>query len=583
MFLVTTPQEMQARGWDQLDIILVTGDAYIDSSYVGVAVIGQYLTSLGYRVGVIGQPGLESPDDITRLKAPRLFWGVSGGCIDSMVANYTATLKRRRSDDYTPGGLNDKRPDRAVLAYTNLIRRFCKPNVPIVLGGLEASLRRIAHYDYWSDSIRRSILLDAKADILSYGMGENSMRELAECLNEGRDWRQIRGLCYLAKETPVGYIELPSYETVRQDPACFTEMFKTFYANTDALTARGLSQRHGERWLVQNPPALALTPAELDRVHELSYEQAVHPYYLAQGPVKAIETIRFGLTTHRGCYGECNFCAIAAHQGRTIVSRSEASIVREASGFKNHKNFKGIIPDVGGPSANMYQLDCRRKALKGACPDKRCLFPERCRQLSCDHAPQLKLLKKLRELPGVKRVFVASGLRVDLFDEHSDAYLKELITHHVSGQLKLAPEHCVESVLNLMGKPGNSSLLRFKQRFEQISREAGKPQFLSYYFIAAHPGCDESCMQAARSFASRELGLIPEQVQVFTPLPSTWSAVMYHTGCNPFTGERLFVEKNQHRKQKQKDILTAKPEPTSSRVAPEPKMGYRTRHARPKR
>ncbi len=322
----------------------------------------------------------------------------------------------------------------------------------------------------------------------------------------------------------------------------------------------------------------------MDAVYALPFEYAVHPYYAAQGEVRALETIQFSIPTHRGCYGECNFCAIAAHQGRMIVSRSEASIVREAASFKNHKSFKGIIPDVGGPSANMYRLDCRRKAVKGACPDKRCLFPERCQQLSCDHGPQLKLLKKLRELPGVKRVFVASGLRVDLFDDHSDAYLKELITHHVSGQLKLAPEHSVASVLRLMGKPDNSSLLRFKQRFEQINREAGKPQYLSYYFIAAHPGCtDESCMQAARSFASRELGLIPEQVQVFTPLPSTWSAVMYFTGRDPFTGESLFVEKNQHRKQKQKDILTAKPEAASSRVAPEPKMGYRTRHARQKR
>lgn len=566
MFLPTTPDELKQLGWDQLDVILISGDSYIDSPFVGIAVIGKILQNAGYRVGVIAQPDHQSERDITRLGEPRLFWGVSAGSVDSMVANYTAVGRPRRADDYTPGGRNTKRPNRASIVYANLIRRYFKSTVPIVLGGVEASLRRIAHYDFWTDSIRRAILLDAKADYLLYGMAEGAVTELAQALTEGSDPRQIRGLCYMGKEIPEGYLELPSFERVSEDKDAFTEMFHTFYHNNDPRSAKGLVQLHKDRYLVQNPPYPNLNQNELDRVYALDYERAQHPYYAQQGEVKALETIRFSIPTHRGCYGECNFCAIAVHEGRTVQWRSQDSILKEAESIAQLPDFNGYIFDLSGPTTNMYGFECPIKLRRGACEDKRCLYPEICPALPVDHQSQIELLKKLRQVKGVKKVFVGSGLRYDMIlsdKNHGEAYLRELVTHHVSGQLKVAPEHSQSEVLALMGKPDHGKLLEFKQRFDAINREVGKKQFLSYYLIAAYPGCTQKDMQALKRFASQELDVLPEQVQVFTPTPSTYASVMYYTEKDPFTGENLFVEKNPAAKQSQKEVITGHNPPPS--------------------
>lgn len=568
MFLPTTRAEMDRLGWDALDVILVSGDSYIDSPFIGVAVLGKLLVRAGYRVGIIAQPKTDRLDDIGRLGAPELFWGVTAGSVDSMVANYTALKKKRRHDDYTPGGLNDRRPDRATIVYTNLIRRFAKTldgpaaRRPVVLGGIEASLRRLAHYDFWSDRVRGSVLLDAKADYLLYGMAEQTVLALAERLRAGADPSGLRGLCYLAKAPPEGFQVLPSYEVVSRDGLAFIEMFHAFYQNNDPLTARGLAQQHGERWVVQNPPAHYQTQAELDAVYALDYERAQHPYYEAQGAVKALETIRFSLSTHRGCYGECNFCAIAVHEGRTVRWRSRESILTEAETLTYHPAFKGYIHDLGGPTANMYGYECRKKVTRGVCHDRRCVYPNVCPALKPDHAPQLNVLRDIRRLRGVKKVFVASGIRYDLLmaDQRSgDAYLREVVEHHVSGQMKVAPEHTEDHVLRMMGKPGSGALLAFKEKFERLTRAAGKPQFLTYYLIAAYPGCTERDMQRLKTFASRQLNVNPEQVQIFTPTPSTYASVMYHTELDPFTLQPVFVEKDPRKKERQKSIVTDKP------------------------
>ena len=567
MFLPTTLEEVKRLDWDGLDVILVTGDSYIDSPFIGTAVIGKLLVKAGYRVGVIAQPDPKTDDDISRLGEPRLFWGVTAGSVDSLVANYTALKKPRRSDDYTPGGENTRRPDRATIVYTNLIRRFSKrirpggTARPIVLGGIEASLRRVAHYDFWTDSVRRSVLFDAKADYILYGMAEKAILDLAAALREGRDPREIRGLCYIAKEPRSGYLELPAYETVAQDKLAFIDMFHTFYNNNEPITAKGLTQKHGDRYLVQNPPAPYQTQAELDAVYALDYERAQHPYYEARGPVRALETIRFSISTHRGCYGECNFCAIAVHEGRTVRWRSQESILEEAEKLISYPDFKGYIQDVGGPTANMYGFECDKKLKNGICPAKRCLFPEICPLLEVDHRPQLELLRQLRRLKGVKKVFVASGIRYDMVLGDKicgEDYLREIVDHHVSGQLKVAPEHTEEHVLDKMGKPGSESLLKFKDKFDRFSRAAGKPQFLTYYLIAAHPGSTAQDMLRLKSFASEKLHVNPEQVQIFTPTPSTYSSLMYYTELDPFTRRPLFVEKDPRRKEHQKDIITRK-------------------------
>ena len=567
MYLPTTREEVAHLGWQGLDIILITGDSYIDSPLIGVSLIGKVLLDAGFKVGIIAQPDYQSGDEITRLGEPRLFWGVTAGSVDSMVANYTATGRPRRTDDYTPGGRNTKRPNRATLVYANLIRRHFKDTVPIVLGGIEASLRRIAHYDYWSDAIRRSVLFDAKADYLLYGMAEGSVIELAKALDQGQDPRQIRGLCYIAKAIPGDYLELPAYENVAEDRNAFIDMFHTFYQNNDPLSAKGLVQLHRDRYLVQNPPQPNLSQEELDAVYALDFERDQHPFYEKMGDLKALETIRYSIPTHRGCYGECNFCAIAIHEGRTVRWRSKESILQEAHHITQLPDFNGYIYDLSAPTTNMYGFECPVKLRRGPCVDKNCLYPETCPTLPVDHQKQTELLQELREIEGIKRVFVGSGLRYDLLlsdTEHGEDYLEELVRYHLSGQLKVAPEHTQPDVLARMRKPGPEKLLEFKNHFDSLNKGIRGKQFLSYYLIAAYPGCTMGDMHALKQFASQKLGVLPEQVQVFTPTPSTYASVMYYTGKDPFTGEELIVEKNPAAKKKQKQVITGRNKPPQS-------------------
>ena len=558
MFLPTTPAEMEALSWDKLEVIIVTGDTYIDSPCLGAAVIGRVLQRAGYKVGVIAQPDIKKKEDITRLGEPTLFWGVTAGSLDSMVANYTALKKKRRKDDLTPGGENTKRPDRASIVYANLIRKYFKDTKPIVLGGIEASLRRIAHYDYWEDRIRRAILFDAKADILVYGMGEKAILQLAHHLKRGEDYKDIRGISYISPYPKRGFILLPSYKEVKEDKKKFISMFHTFYGHNDPLTAQGLCQKQDSRYLVQNPPAYPLTTRELDQIYDLPYEREVHPYYSKEGEVRALRTIKFSITIHRGCYGECNFCSIAVHQGRIIQKRSKESIVKEAKLLAGLKDFKGYILDVGGPTANMYGIECLKKLKIGGCPRRRCLYPQVCPNLSINHKKQIEVLKEIRQIEGIKKVFVASGIRYDMVlsdREYGERYLCELVKHHLSGQLKIAPEHTEEKVLEKMGKPDQGYLKRFRDKFLEINRKARKQQFLTYYLIAAHPGCTERDMLKLKAYISKELKLTPEQVQIFTPTPSTYSTLMYYTEEDPFTGEAIFVEKDLKKKNRQKQII----------------------------
>jgi uncharacterized radical SAM protein YgiQ len=563
MFLPATKKEMRRLGWDSLDVILVTGDAYIDSPYCGAAVIGKVLAAEGYRVGIIAQPDVSQKDDIMRLGEPELFWGVTAGSTDSMVANYTPLKKFRKSDDMTPGGLNTRRPDRATITYVNRIRQYFKNTKPIVIGGIEASLRRISHFDFWSGTVRRSLLFDAKADLLVYGMGEKAALEIAGRLSAGKPVSGIAGTCHAGKEIPEGFIELPSHAEVSRDKAAFTRMFETFYLNNDPMNAKGMCQLQDTRYLVHNPPQPLPDTHALDRIFEMDYEREAHPIHASAGPVRALDTMRFSITTHRGCYGECRFCAIAVHQGRTVVSRSESSILREAEKMTHHPLFKGIIQDVGGPTANMFGIECAIKLKKGVCKDRRCLGPVICRKLPVNHKRQMDLLKKIRELKGVRKVFVASGLRHDMIlhdQAYGQEYLEALSLHHISGQIKIAPEHSEDRILSLMGKPGAKQTTEFISRFEKANRKSGKKQYLTCYFIAAYPGSTVRDMLRLKEFTRQTLTFVPEQVQIFTPTPSTHATMMYHTGCSCDTGEPIYVEKDPKKKEKQKQVVLARKE-----------------------
>ena len=557
MYIPTTKDEIKALRWEQLDIILVSGDTYVDSPFDGIVVIGKTLIEAGYKVGIIAQPDYKSSVDIIRLGEPRLFWGISAGCVDSMVANYTALKKKKRSDDLTPGEINNRRPDRASIVYTNLIKENFKNTKPIILGGIEASLRRIAHYDYWSDSVRRSIIFDAKADIIVYGMGEKTILEIADCLNNDKDWSNVRGIGYIAKESNNDFITLPSYEEVKDNKIKFIEMFNTFYKQKEPIPAQGLNQKHGNQWLIQNPPNYSPTQKELDIIYDIKYERDVHPYYKKKGKVKAIETIQFSIVSHRGCFGECNFCSIAVHQGKLIQSRSSNSIIKEAEFISKLPTFKGYITDVGGPTANMYMTHC--KSSNNEKCHKSCLFPQNCKNLDFSHNEQIELLKQIRKIKGVKKVFISSGIRFDLVmaDKYFGLdYLNEIVEHHTSGQLKIAPEHTQNNVLKKMAKPSNKELIEFKVEFYKATKKIGKPQFLTYYFIAGHPGCRLDDMFKLKDFIKSELKIHPEQIQIFTPTPSTYSTLMYYTELDPFTLEKIFVEKDLKNKLKQKEAIT---------------------------
>ena len=612
-FLPCTREEMDDLGWDACDIILVTGDAYVDHPSFGMAVIGRVLEAQGFRVGIIAQPDWRSVDDFLVLGPPRLFWGVTAGNMDSMVNRYTADRKRRSDDAYTPGGEGGRRPDRSVLVYAQRCREAC-PGVPLVIGGIEASLRRIAHYDYWSDKVRRSVLLDARADLLVYGNGERQVVEIAHRLAAGEPvegLRDIRGTGFVCKRIPSGweeidssdidtpgricpppnpyaavascekkdrkaeeevelrlprrhidrarcFVRMPSFEAVRDDPVLYAHASRVMHLETNPGNARVLVQRHGDREVWLNPPALPLTTRELDRVFELPYARRPHPLYGA-ARIPAWEMIRFSVNIMRGCFGGCTFCSITEHEGRIIQNRSEDSIVREIETIRDTvPGFTGVISDVGGPTANMYRLACKSPKIESACRRPSCVYPGICSNLKTDHTPLVRLYRRLRALPGIKKVLVASGLRYDLAVK-SPEYVRELVTHHVGGYLKIAPEHTEEGPLSKMMKPGMGSYDAFKALFDRFSREAGKEQYLIPYFIAAHPGTTDEDMLNLALWLKRN-GFRADQVQTFLPSPMATATAMYHSGRNPLRrvrrqGERLVVPRGQRRRRLHKAFL----------------------------
>lgn len=554
MFLPTTVQEVERLGWKELDVILITGDAYVDHPSFGVALIGHYLLSKGYRVGVIAQPDWRSGEDITRLGRPRLFFGISGGNVDSMVANYTASMKKRKTDDYSPGGIGHKRPDRALIVYSNLVRRYF-PKVPIVLGGLEASLRRFAHYDWWSDTLRKSVLLDAKADLLVYGMAEKAVLQIAQTLEKTQDissCQSIPGTVFWSSQRPENGIELPSFEEILQDKSKYAQATALLHFSTDPYRSVLIYQRQDNRYVVQNPPQLPLEQEELDKLYLLDFERKTHPYYARMGAVPALEMIQFSITAVRGCYGMCSFCALTHHQTTHVLSRSIDSIVEETKMLTRHPDFRGTISDVGGPTANMYNSKCQRRETQGQCK-KFCLHPAVCENAKVTHEDYLELLEKIKSVAGVKHLFVSSGIRHDLIlmDKDADKIIKELIDF-TPGQLKLAPEHAHPKVLKLMRKPPVELFLEFKRRFESLAQRLNKKRYVIGYFIVAHPGESMHENDYLKKFIQRNLGYHPQQIQIFTPSPGTLSTAMYYSGKDPITGEEIFVERSLKNRNKMK-------------------------------
>ncbi len=557
-FLPMSRAEMEERGWDRVDFAYVTGDAYVDHPSFGPAIISRVLESHGYRVGMIPQPDWRDPESIDVFGRPRLGFLISGGNMDSMVNHYTVAKKRREKDAYTPGGVMGRRPDHAVVVYGNLIRQKYK-DVPVIIGGIEASLRRLAHYDYWSDSLKRSVLLDSQADLLSYGMGERAVVAIAEALDAGlgpEDLVFLDGTVYRAKEPPEDAVLLPSFETLRADRAAYARSFYTQYRNTDPVTAKRLAEPYGPSlYVVQNPPAKPLTTAELDEVYELPYMRTWHPSYDAAGGIPALEEVRFSLASCRGCFGGCSFCALTFHQGRIVQARSHESLLREATLLVKEPGFKGYIHDVGGPTANFRHPACKKQPEKGACGHRQCLFPEPCPHLDASHRDYVALLRKLRQVPGVKKVFIRSGIRFDyVLADKDDTFLQELCRHHVSGRLKLAPEHVSDTVLRYMGKPKNAVYQAFLRKYDRINRKLGKEQFVVPYFMSSHPG---SGLTEAIELALylKSTGCRPEQVQDFYPTPSTLSSCMYYTGLDPRTMEPVYVERDPHRKAMQRALI----------------------------
>ena len=559
LFLPISKEDMEARGWEQVDFVLVTGDAYVDHPSFSAAVISRVLEDAGYKVGIVAQPAWKDTRDFTRLGRPRLGFLVTAGNMDSMVNHYTVNKKRRSKDFYSPGGRVGLRPDRATIVYCNKIREAYK-NIPIVIGGIEASLRRFAHYDYWSDRVRKSILVDSGADLLVYGMGEKQIVEIAQYLNDGLEVRYIRhipGTCFLVDslENLTDYLIIPSYKEVAQDKRKYAEAFRIQYEEQDPFRGKNLVQPHGTKYLVQNRPAPPLSREELDRIYSLPYQRDYHPIYEKDGGVPALEEVKFSITHCRGCYGSCSFCALTFHQGRIVQSRSEESIIREATELTNLADFKGYIHDVGGPTANFRDPACAKQLRSGACKDKQCLFPQVCKSLTVDHSEYLAILRKLRNLPKVKKVFVRSGLRYDyLMAEKNQKLLRELLEHHVSGQLKVAPEHVSARVLKYMHKPSGETYEKFRKKFFQINKELDKEQYLVPYFMSGHPGSTlESAIELAEYM--RDINYTPEQVQDFYPTPGTLSTTMYYTGLDPLTMEEVYVPKSRTEKALQRALL----------------------------
>lgn len=558
-FLPITKKDMEQRGWDQLDFLFISGDAYVDHPSFGPAIICRLLEKQGFRVGIIPQPDWRSTADFKKLGKPRLGVLVSAGNLDSMLNKFTAAKKYRSTDNYSPGGKAGFRPERATIVYCNRIREVWK-DVPLIIGGIEASLRRFAHYDYWSDSVRRSILVDARADLLVYGMGEKQIKEIAAQLASGikiADIRDIPGTCYRATALDHlwNHIEVADYETVSRDKKAFAEAFKVQYLEQDPIRGKIIAQNHGEEFLVQNPPALPLSTAEMDEIYDLPYRRTYHPVYEAAGGVPAIQEVKFSLVSHRGCFGGCSFCAIVSHQGRIIQARSKESILQEARLLIKQPDFKGYIHDVGGPTANFRLPACQHQADRGACKGRQCLHPGPCSSLNTDHSDYLSLLRDLRKLPGVKKVFIRSGLRYDyLMAADNEEFLRELCEHHVSGQLKIAPEHVSPKVTRLMGKAGKEVYVRFVNAFNKMNKTLGKEQYLVPYLMSSHPGAGLKEAVELAEFL-RDQGYHPEQVQDFIPTPGSLSTCMYHTGLNPLTGEKVHVAKDPHEKKLQRALL----------------------------
>lgn len=559
-FLPISKQDMEAQGIEQLDFVYVTGDAYVDHPSFGHAIISRVLESHGYRVGIISQPDWKDEDSITVLGRPRLAFLVSGGNMDSMVNHYFVSRKHRPADAYTPGGEPYKRPDHATVVYGNLIRRVYR-DVPVIIGGIEASLRRMAHYDYWSNSFKRSILLDSQADLISYGMGEKSIVEIAEALDSGiavKDISFIPGTVYKTKDISGIYepVELPAYEEMKARPEKYAESFQIQYKNTDPFTGKTLVEPYPNGvYVVQNPPQPPLTTEEMDAVYDLPYMRTYHPSYEEAGGVPAIAEIKFSLVSNRGCFGGCNFCALTFHQGRTVQVRSHESILREAQRMIQEPDFKGYIHDVGGPTANFRHPSCQKQMTQGVCKDRQCLFPKPCPNLEVDHSDYLALLRRLRTLPGVKKVFIRSGIRFDyMMADPDDSFFRELVEHHVSGQLKVAPEHISDKVLRYLGKPRKEVYEKFVRKYNRLNEQLGKKQFLVPYLMSSHPG---STLKEAIELAEylRDLGYMPEQVQDFYPTPSTVSTVMYYTGIDPRDGKKVYVCRNPHEKAMQRALI----------------------------
>ncbi len=559
-FLPVNMDEARARGWEQLDFVIVTADAYIDHPSFGTAIISRVLESKGFKVGIIAQPNWKTTEDFMKFGKPRLSFLVNGGNIDSMVNHYSVAKKPRARDLYSPGGEMGHRPDRATIVYCQKIRE-AYGQVPIMIGGIEASLRRLSHYDYWDNKVRRSILLDSQADILMYGMGEHQIVELAEALDSGIDVHDltfVRGTVYKSKTLEnlyEDYVMLPSFKESSTDKKAYCKSFLNQYENTDAVTAKILVEPYNDCYVIQNKPSMPLSQSEFDNAYGLNYMRNYHPMYEEKGGIPAIEEVKFSIISNRGCFGSCNFCALAFHQGRVIQARSHKSIINEAKKITWEPDFKGYIHDVGGPTANFRQPACDKQLTKGACKNRQCLFPDACKNLKVDHRDYVKLLRELRELPKVKKVFVRSGIRYDyLIYDKDETFFKELCQYHVSGQLKVAPEHVAPRVLEKMGKPSRQVYDKFTKKFYDINRKIGKEQYLVPYLMSSHPGSD---LDAAIELAEylRDLGYMPEQVQDFYPTPGTLSTCMFYTGLDPRTMKEVYVPKTPHEKAMQRALI----------------------------
>ena len=559
-FLPVSKQDMAERGWDSYDFLVITGDAYVDHPSFGPAIISRLLEHEGYRVAILAQPDWRKVESFTALGRPRLAVLISSGNIDSMVAHYTVAKRRRQDDAYSPGNKAGLRPDHAVVVYANKVREAFG-DIPVVIGGLEASLRRFAHYDYWDDKVRRSVLLDSQADLLVYGMGETATKEIAARLASGTpigEITDVRGTAFLADNpSACAYpmVEVASFEAVAGDKRAYAEANMTEYREHDPIVGRAILQRHGRDLLVVNPPAMPLTTEELDLVAELPYVREPHPMYDSMGGVPAIEEVRFSVAHNRGCFGACNFCSLAFHQGRIISSRSHESVIREVTALTHHPGFKGYIHDVGGPTANFRRPACKKQLKAGLCKNRACLSPEACPNLDADHTDYLMLLRKLREIPGVKKIFIRSGIRFDyMMKDKSGEFFADLVKHHVSGQLKVAPEHCVNSVLDYMGKPHIEVYEKFRQKYERLNQKYGKEQYLVPYLMSSHPGCTlEDAVKLAEWL--NKSGRQPEQVQDFYPTPGTLSTCMYYTGIDPRTMQPVFVPTNPPDKAMQRALM----------------------------